>query len=174
MFWGEFEFGVLSTLSPAKDLPHVWPTSGLIGFETDTCLNCIIVGCLKLLAISFTVCGGFRGGFIFPFFTAGASLGRALCFVFPTLSPVIATLCFAAGINVAITRTARKLCKPDDHRLIAFLSHIHIRFLFSCNLAHSLLLEWRAICTTRCIDSFFSKPFCNWISSLYQISVDSK
>ena len=110
MFWGEFEFGILATLSPAEDLPHVWPTSGLIGFEADTCLNCIIVGCLKLLAISFTVCGGFRGGFIFPFFTAGASLGRALCFVFPTLSPVIATLCFAAGINVAITRTARKLC----------------------------------------------------------------
>ena len=106
MFWGEWEFPVLATLSPSSDLPHVWPTTGLIGFEMNSCLNCLIVGFCKLLAISFTVAGGYRGGFIFPFFTAGAALGRALCFVFPTLSPVIATLCFAAGINVAITRTA--------------------------------------------------------------------
>ena len=106
MFWGEWEFPVLATLSPASDLPHVWPTTGLIGFEMNSCLNCLIVGFCKLLAISFTVAGGYRGGYIFPFFTAGAAFGRALCFAFPKLSPVIATLCFAAGINVAITRTA--------------------------------------------------------------------
>lgn len=106
MFWGEWEVGVLATLSPASDLPHVWPTAGLIGFEMDSCINCLIVGVSKLVAISFTVAGGYRGGYIFPFFAAGAAFGRALCFVFPTLSPVIATLCFAAGINVAITRTA--------------------------------------------------------------------
>eukprot|EP00579_Thalassiosira_antarctica_P000987 CAMPEP_0201868202 /NCGR_PEP_ID=MMETSP0902-20130614/2191_1 /ASSEMBLY_ACC=CAM_ASM_000551 /TAXON_ID=420261 /ORGANISM="Thalassiosira antarctica, Strain CCMP982" /LENGTH=721 /DNA_ID=CAMNT_0048393519 /DNA_START=46 /DNA_END=2211 /DNA_ORIENTATION=- len=106
MFWGEFEVGVLATLSPASELPHVWPTTGLIGFEMDSALNCLIVGFAKLMVISFTVAGGYRGGYIFPFFAAGAAFGRALCFVFPTLSPVIACLCFAAGINVAITRTA--------------------------------------------------------------------
>ena len=31
MFWGEFEFGVLSTLSPSSELPHVWPTWLLYG-----------------------------------------------------------------------------------------------------------------------------------------------
>lgn len=108
MFWGEWEFPVLATLSPASDLPHVWPTKGLIGFEMDTCMKCFIVGIGKLIAISFTVAGGYRGGFIFPFLTAGSAFGRALCFVFSDLSPVISTLCFAAGINVAITRTARK------------------------------------------------------------------
>ena len=108
MFWGEFEFPVLATASPASDLPHVWPTAGLIGFEMNSLSSCVIVGICKLVAISFTVAGGFRGGFIFPFFSAGAAFGRALCFAFPTLSPSIATLCLAAGINVAITRTARE------------------------------------------------------------------
>lgn len=108
MFWGEFEVGVLGTLSPASDLPHVWPTSGLLGFEMDSCGSCLIVGFCKLAAISFTVAGGYRGGFIFPFFAAGAAFGRALCFLFPGLNPVIATLCCAAGINVAITRTSRE------------------------------------------------------------------
>ncbi|KAL9185552.1 hypothetical protein ACHAXT_003329 [Thalassiosira profunda] len=106
LFWGEFEIQALATLSPASELPHVWPTSGLIDFEMDSCWNCIIVGFSKLMAISFTVAGGFRGGYIFPFFAAGAAFGRALCFVFPEVSPSIATLCFAAGVNVAITRTS--------------------------------------------------------------------
>lgn len=106
MFWGEWEFPVLASLSPSSDLPHMWPKSGLIGFEMNSCMSCAVVGIGKLIAISFTVAGGYRGGFIFPFFTAGAAFGRSLCFLFPDLSPVIATLCVAAGINVAITRTA--------------------------------------------------------------------
>lgn len=106
MFWGEFEFAAISTLSPSSKLAHVWPTTGLIGFEMDTWVKCLIVGFCKLIAISFTVAGGFRGGYIFPFFAAGAAFGRAFCFAFPKVSPIIATLCFASGINVAITRTA--------------------------------------------------------------------
>ncbi|KAL9185531.1 hypothetical protein ACHAXT_003308 [Thalassiosira profunda] len=106
MFWGEYEIQAIATLSPASKLAHVWPTSGLIGFEMDSCWNCLAVGFAKLMAISFTVCGGYRGGYIFPFFAAGAAFGRAFSFVFPQFSPIITTLCFAAGINVAITRTA--------------------------------------------------------------------
>ena len=134
MFWGEWEFPVLATLSPASDLPHVWPTTGLIGFEMNSCLNCFIVGFCKLLAISFTVAGGYRGGYIFPFFTAGAAFGRALCFAFPKLSPVIATLCFAAGINVAITRTA-------------LATSLILTFLVSMELSLLLLvhLEWHQL-----------------------------
>lgn len=130
LFWGEWEFPVLATLSPALDLPHVWPSAGLIGFEMDTCTKCFIVGFGKLTAISFTVAGGYRGGFIFPFFTAGAAFGRALCFVFSDMSPVIATLCCAAGINVAITRTAREL-----YRGIYYLCRImllHFSQYLSC------------------------------------------
>jgi H+/Cl- antiporter ClcA len=85
---------------------HIWPTTGLIGWEVTGFASALITGFAKLLAISFTVAGGFRGGFIFPFFCAGAAFGRAFVAVVPSMSPVVACLCFAAGINVAITRTS--------------------------------------------------------------------
>ena len=44
--------------------------------------------------------------FLLTLLYAGAAFGRAFCFAFPKVSPIIATLCFASGINVAITRTA--------------------------------------------------------------------
>ena len=106
MFWGEAEFQTISTASPAKELPHVFPTSGLLNFEMNTFWACMLVGTAKIVAISFTVAAGYRGGFIFPFFAAGAAFGNALVYLFPSLSPITACLCFAAGINVAITRTA--------------------------------------------------------------------
>ena len=54
-----------------------------------------------------------QGGFIFPLFFAGASLGHALLSVTDDLvppglvaaSPVLMCMCFAAGLNVAVTRT---------------------------------------------------------------------
>lgn len=142
MFWGEFEFPVLATASPASDLPHVWPASGLIGFEMNSCLNCVIVGTCKLLAISFTVAGGYRGGFIFPFFTAGAAFGRALCFAFPALSPSLATLCLAAGINVAITRTAREFRPCAIIYSVAFVTTVLSHLRFDMEVATSLILSF--------------------------------
>ncbi|MEM0982094.1 MAG: chloride channel protein, partial [Cyanobacteria bacterium P01_H01_bin.58] len=59
----------------------------------------------KMLAICFTIHGGFRGGFIFPLFFTGASLGLAIAFGIPTIHPTIAVLCSMAAINVAITKT---------------------------------------------------------------------
>jgi H+/Cl- antiporter ClcA len=106
MFWGEAEFQVISTGAPADELPHVFPTTGLGALQMDSFWPALLIGITKLIAISFTVAAGYRGGFIFPFFAAGAAFGRALCYLFPNLSPVIACLCMAAGINVAITRTA--------------------------------------------------------------------
>ena len=106
MFWGELEIQVVATGLPASDLPNVWPTSGLLGFEIDSFGTAFLVGVLKMVAISFTVAGGYRGGFIFPFFLAGSAFGKALCYAIPGLEPTLACLCVAAGINVAITRTA--------------------------------------------------------------------
>jgi len=106
MFWGEEEFQTLAALETADKLPHVFPTSGLLGFEMDSCFHAIIVGVFKVVAVSFSVAGGYRGGFIFPFFSAGAAFGRSLVFIFPSLSPSLACLCFAAGINVSITKTS--------------------------------------------------------------------
>lgn len=103
---GEEEIQTIATASPASELPHVYPTGGLIGFEMNSFWTAMILGVAKMIAISFTVAAGFRGGFIFPFFTAGAAFGKGLSYLFPNLSPIIASLCFAAGINVSITRTA--------------------------------------------------------------------
>ena len=54
-----------------------------------------------------------QGGFIFPLFFAGASLGHALLSFIDKIfapgqvaaSPVLLCMCFAAGLNVAVTRT---------------------------------------------------------------------
>lgn len=106
LFWGEFEFQTISTMSDAKTLSHVWPTTGLLDFEMRTASQAFIVGVCKMVAISFTVAGGYRGGFIFPFFAAGAAFGNVVHFIFPFVPVSLACLSFAAGINVAITRTS--------------------------------------------------------------------
>ena len=59
----------------------------------------------KMVAICCTIHGGFRGGFIFPLFFAGASLGLAVSYGIPSIHPTIAVLCCMAAINVAITKT---------------------------------------------------------------------
>ena len=105
LFWGESEFQTLATGAPASELPHVFPKGGLLGLTMDTFGMAMTVGVCKMIAISFTVAGGYRGGFIFPFFAAGAAFGKGLTYIFPDLPPVLATLGIAAGINVAITRT---------------------------------------------------------------------
>lgn len=106
LFWGEYEFQTVAALAPTKELEHLWPAGGLTGLEITGFSTALLVGFAKLAAISFTVAGGYRGGFIFPFFCAGAAFGRAITFLFPSISPVVATLSIAAGINVTITRTA--------------------------------------------------------------------
>ncbi|CAM9358607.1 unnamed protein product [Ectocarpus sp. 13 AM-2016] len=115
MFWAEFEIG--SIAEPGKDLPHIWPQGGVFyGLERypwESGPMYLLVGLTKLLAIAFTVQSGFRGGFIFPLFFAGASLGRALLSITDDVlapglvaaSPALLCMCFAAGLNVAVTRT---------------------------------------------------------------------
>lgn len=106
MFWGEQEFQTLATLGPNSNLPHIWPTRGLFDFEMNSFPATIIVGIAKLVVISFTVAGGYRGGYIFPAFAAAAALGRGLAFLLPFIPTQLCVLCMAAAINVALTRTA--------------------------------------------------------------------
>ena len=68
-----------------------------------TTLLCITLA--KMFAISFTIHGGFRGGFIFPLFFTGANFGLAISLMSPQIHPTIAMLCCMAAINVAITKT---------------------------------------------------------------------
>lgn len=105
-FWGEEEIQVVANMGMAKDLPNIWPTTGLTGFEIDSPFKVFLMGCAKLLAVSFTVAGGLRGGFIFPLMCAGCAFGRFLYFFVPDDIPMqIIVLCTAAAMNVAITRT---------------------------------------------------------------------
>jgi len=106
MFWGEFEFQTIATMAPASTLDHIWPTSGLLGFEMEGPWSALLLGVAKLIAISFTVAGGYRGGYIFPLFAASAAIGRAVFYVLPFIPVQLCVLCMAAAVNVAVTRTA--------------------------------------------------------------------
>lgn len=60
---------------------------------------------VKMLAISITVNGGWRGGIIIPLFFTGACIGKAVAFTIPSLDPVLAMICTMAALNAAVTRT---------------------------------------------------------------------
>lgn len=72
---------------------------------TFTIVTLLGICLAKMVAIAFTIHGGFRGGFIFPLFFTGASLGLAIAYGIPGVHPTIAMLCCMAAINVAITKT---------------------------------------------------------------------
>ncbi len=59
----------------------------------------------KMAAISFTVTGGWRGGFIIPLFFTGACIGKAVVILIPGLNPALAMICTMAALNAAVTRT---------------------------------------------------------------------
>lgn len=106
MFWGEFEFQTIATMSSSSTLEHIWPTRGLLAFEMDSFGTTLLVGTAKLVAISLSVAGGYRGGYIFPLFAAAAALGRAVYYIFPFIPVQLCVLCLAAAVNVAVTRTS--------------------------------------------------------------------
>lgn len=106
MFWGESEIQTIATMSPASTLEHVWPTGGATNFEMDNWWKALVVGVAKIAAISFTVAGGYRGGFIFPLMATGAALGQVVFHFLPFIPVQLCVLCMAASINVGITRTS--------------------------------------------------------------------
>lgn len=59
----------------------------------------------KMLAISITVTGGWRGGFIIPLFFTGACIGKAVALLLPGINPALAMICTMAALNAAVTRT---------------------------------------------------------------------
>ncbi|WP_073073609.1 chloride channel protein [Phormidesmis priestleyi] len=59
----------------------------------------------KMLAVSVTVQGEWRGGFIIPLFFTGACVGKALSSFVPGAHPVLAMITTMAALNAAITRT---------------------------------------------------------------------
>ena len=71
----------------------------------DNAFEAFIVGVTKMIAISFTVAGGYRGGYIFPAMASGAAFGRVIYAFCPFIPVQLCVLCIAGAITVAITRT---------------------------------------------------------------------
>lgn len=59
----------------------------------------------KMVAISITVTGGWRGGFIIPIFFTGACIGKAVAILIPGINPALAMICTMAALNAGVTRT---------------------------------------------------------------------
>lgn len=94
LFWGEFQMRALLEAASGGEWSHQ-----IIG-------ALIVLALLKMLAVGITLRCGFRGGFIFPLFFIGGTLGIAVSlgtagwFQLP-----VAVLCLMAAVNVAVTRT---------------------------------------------------------------------
>lgn len=105
MFWGEFEIGTLA--APSTVLPHIWPKGGVWGLEPFrqdqyTPVLLLVIAVVKLITVNVTVLSGFRGGFIFPLFLAGTSLGLAVTHIpgmpfLQGLPDVMVAMTMAAG-----------------------------------------------------------------------------
>ena len=105
MFWGEFEIGTLA--APSTALPHIWPKGGVWGLEPFrqdqyTPVLLLVIAVVKLITVNITVLSGFRGGFIFPLFLAGTSLGLAVTHIsgmpfLEGLPDVMVAMTMAAG-----------------------------------------------------------------------------
>ncbi|BAU13855.1 Cl- channel, voltage-gated family protein [Leptolyngbya sp. NIES-3755] len=59
----------------------------------------------KMVAISITVNGAWRGGFIIPLFFTGACLGQAIAQIVPGTNSELAMITVMASLNAAVTRT---------------------------------------------------------------------
>lgn len=105
-FWSEEEFQNIATMDSIAKFPHIWPAISITGFEMHNFITALTVGVAKLMAISVSIAGGFRGGVIFPLFASGAAFGRALHTLCPYIPVQVCVLSFAAAIQVPITRTA--------------------------------------------------------------------
>eukprot|EP00897_Mesotaenium_endlicherianum_P009481 jgi/Mesen1/8561/ME000049S07956 len=117
LFWGEWEVQVILDKG-STSLPHIWPLEQLLPLDLHGALPNLAVAFAKMLAISVTIHGGYRGGFIFPFFLTGCAIGSAIQATWqpasqperfwiwlPWLDPVVATMSVAGALDVAITRT---------------------------------------------------------------------
>lgn len=97
LFWGEFQIRELIAGGGALLQRDGWAVAA--GFL-------VLLALAKMVAIGLTLHSGFRGGFIFPLFFIGASLGLAVSFASQgAVLPATAALCLMAAVNVAVTKT---------------------------------------------------------------------
>ena len=109
LFWSEDE--AQSLLDGGETpLEHVWPPIGYLGpYSLARPAVLLAISAAKLVAIGASALGGYRGGFIFPFFFAAVAMGLALSALTSTyivyVSPTACALGLATALNVAVTKT---------------------------------------------------------------------
>lgn len=96
--------GILATLFPLTRYFGHHELSVVITSEM-TLVTLLGLAGAKMLAISITVTGGWRGGFIIPVFFTATCLGKAIALLLPGLNPALAMIGVMAGMNAAVTRT---------------------------------------------------------------------
>lgn len=97
LFWGEYQ--LQSIVNSKSILLHHYSIIVAV-------LLLILLSVIKMLAVGLTLHSGFRGGFIFPLFFIGGTLGLALHLATKQVIPLpLAILCMMASVNIAVTKT---------------------------------------------------------------------
>lgn len=65
----------------------------------------LLTAIAKMVTISLCLRTGFRGGFIFPLFFIGATVGMAVHLLFPQIPTTVSMVCMMASMTVAVMRT---------------------------------------------------------------------
>jgi H+/Cl- antiporter ClcA len=65
----------------------------------------LLIALGKMVAVSLCLNTGFRGGFLFPLFFIGASVGMAVSLLIPTIPPTVGMICIMSALTVAIMKT---------------------------------------------------------------------
>jgi H+/Cl- antiporter ClcA len=96
LFWSEFQIKTL--LETGHGLQHAHGLSIAVAMLFGIAL-------LKMVSVGVTLHSGFRGGFIFPLFFIGGTIGLAITLLFPSLPAPVVMLSMMAAVNVAVTKT---------------------------------------------------------------------
>jgi H+/Cl- antiporter ClcA len=99
-----FGLGLLAWLFPLSRYFGHEELNAVISAETTTWML-LALAAAKIAAISLTVTGGWRGGFIIPLFFTGACVGKAIALLVPGVNPGLAMICTMAALNATATRT---------------------------------------------------------------------
>ncbi|GAB4369721.1 MAG: chloride channel protein [Elainellaceae cyanobacterium] len=110
--------------------------------DTGTSLGAkqlLLTAIAKMVTVSLCLQTGFRGGFIFPLFFIGATIGMAVHLMLPQIPATVSMVCMMASITVAIMKTpvsmALILTVISDTDLIPIITvSSMISFLLTSNL----------------------------------------
>ena len=104
---GGLIIGVIALFAPETLFWGEWQVVDLLtdGLLDMSIFHLLFIAFAKVVAIAVTLHFGFRGGFIFPLFFIGATLGIVVSQLFPFIPLPLAVLSLMAAINISVTKT---------------------------------------------------------------------